>query len=244
MTNHPSGICNSITFLFKFLSNWETCRFLFKIYCLQIEIQSLLTIIKVQIELPFLLDFSFSSLNPVGRDWSTKLFHFSCILNFAESRPGPGPPNFAGVLSQIILCRQINPDFNQEELCSIDKDTNEISSLLDDLQEFMPMNENSQVEGYSYEEVFGRRSRRRRNSWCDFEAFCCISKSRRLSGVWFDVMEKIAIIGTEHILSPPNRDSYTAAAIITTIKHMYKHNLLFCYTPWHISTTHDILLNP
>lgn len=50
----------------------------------------------------------------------------------------------------------------------------EISSLLDDLQEFMPMNENSQVEGYTYEEVFGRRSRRRRrNSWCDFQSLCC-----------------------------------------------------------------------
>ncbi|OXA63206.1 uncharacterized protein LOC110863590 [Folsomia candida] len=93
---------------------------------------------------------------------------------YYDSRPGPAGPNFAAALSQIILCRQINPDFNQEELCSIDKDTGEISSLLDDLQEFMPMNENSQVEGYTYEEVFGRRSRRRRrNSWCDFQSLCC-----------------------------------------------------------------------
>lgn len=46
------------------------------------------------------------------------LFHV-CI----DSRPGPAGPNFAAALSQIILCRQINPDFNQEELCSIDKDT-------------------------------------------------------------------------------------------------------------------------
>jgi hypothetical protein len=45
------------------------------------------------------------------------------------------------VVSQILLCKQIRPDFNEEELCSIRKDSEEIGNLIAELQEFMPQSE-------------------------------------------------------------------------------------------------------
>ncbi|KAI4496010.1 hypothetical protein M0802_008225 [Mischocyttarus mexicanus] len=58
---------------------------------------------------------------------------------FLESRAGPS--NIGNVISQILLCKQITPDFNEEELCSIKKDSAEIGTLIADLQEFMPQSE-------------------------------------------------------------------------------------------------------
>lgn len=58
----------------------------------------------------------------------------------AENRAGPS--NFGNVISQILLCKQITPDFNQEELCSIAKDTQEITRIVNDIQEFLPQHEN------------------------------------------------------------------------------------------------------
>ncbi|XP_043281010.1 uncharacterized protein [Venturia canescens] len=52
-----------------------------------------------------------------------------------------GPSNIGNVISQILLCKQITPDFNEEELCSIKKDSAEISALIVELQEFMPQSE-------------------------------------------------------------------------------------------------------
>lgn len=42
------------------------------------------------------------------------------------------------MISQIVLCKQITPDFYEEELCSIQKDSEEIRGLINELQEFMP----------------------------------------------------------------------------------------------------------
>lgn len=61
------------------------------------------------------------------------------MRNFSENRAGPS--NLGNVISQILLCKQITPDFNQEELCSITKDSQEIARILQDLQEFMPQQE-------------------------------------------------------------------------------------------------------
>lgn len=47
------------------------------------------------------------------------------------------------VISQILLCKQITPDFNQEELCSIAKDSQEIAKILKEMQEYMPKQENN-----------------------------------------------------------------------------------------------------
>jgi hypothetical protein len=45
------------------------------------------------------------------------------------------------MFSQIILCKQLAPDFNAEELRSIRKDSEDIQRLIDDLSEFMPIEE-------------------------------------------------------------------------------------------------------
>lgn len=59
----------------------------------------------------------------------------------ADNRPGPS--NLGNVISQILLCKQITPDFKQEELCSITKDSQDIRKMVQDMQEFMPRQENS-----------------------------------------------------------------------------------------------------
>ncbi|XP_008554473.2 uncharacterized protein LOC103576166 [Microplitis demolitor] len=52
-----------------------------------------------------------------------------------------GPSNIGNVISSILLCKQITPNFNEEELCSTRKDSAEISALVAELQEFMPQSE-------------------------------------------------------------------------------------------------------
>ncbi|XP_034948597.1 uncharacterized protein [Chelonus insularis] len=52
-----------------------------------------------------------------------------------------GPSNIGNVISSILLCKPITPNFNEEELCSIRKDSSEISALVAELQEFMPQSE-------------------------------------------------------------------------------------------------------
>lgn len=62
------------------------------------------------------------------------------------SLPAPSrtaPSNLGNVISQFLLCKQINPDFQQEELCSIVKDSQELSELLEELQAYMPLTEAS-----------------------------------------------------------------------------------------------------
>nr|KAF7402040.1 hypothetical protein H0235_015376 [Vespula pensylvanica] len=61
------------------------------------------------------------------------------MSGYFESRAGPS--NIGNVISQILLCKQITPDFNEEELCSIKKDSEEIGALIAELQEFMPQSE-------------------------------------------------------------------------------------------------------
>lgn len=114
-----------------------------------------------------------------------RFFSFFLFAYFITTENRPGPSNLGQVLSQILLCRQINPDFNQEELCSIEKDTTEILALLDDMQEFMPK-ENSAGEkvvlaGEDMFSKWARRRRRKHTSRCEWDSLCCISKSRRLT---------------------------------------------------------------
>jgi len=59
----------------------------------------------------------------------------------AENRPGPS--NLGNVISQILLCKQITPDFRQEELYSITKDSQDVRRMVQDMQEFMPQQENN-----------------------------------------------------------------------------------------------------
>ncbi|ODM97868.1 hypothetical protein Ocin01_08814, partial [Orchesella cincta] len=115
----------------------------------------------------------------------TSYYACSFPLLFAAAENRPGPSNLGQVLSQILLCRQINPDFNQEELCSIEKDTEEIVALLDDMQEFMPKENSEKVVLTSGQEdmfsKWARRRRRKHTSRCEWDTLCCISKSRRLT---------------------------------------------------------------
>lgn len=65
-------------------------------------------------------------------------YWYFCI-NFVENRAGPS--NLGNVISQILLCKQFTPDFNEEELCSITKDSQDIAMLLSEMQEYMPQHE-------------------------------------------------------------------------------------------------------
>jgi hypothetical protein len=58
------------------------------------------------------------------------------INMYTENRAGPS--NIGNVISQILLCKQIQPDFNQEEVCSIAKDSQDLAKLIQDMQEFLP----------------------------------------------------------------------------------------------------------
>lgn len=64
---------------------------------------------------------------------------FSLFFSHTENRAGPS--NLGNVISQILLCKQITPDFNEEELCSITKDSQDIAMLLSEMQEYMPQHE-------------------------------------------------------------------------------------------------------
>jgi hypothetical protein len=67
------------------------------------------------------------------------------ILVLAENRPGPS--NMGNLISQLLLCKTITPDFNLEELASINKDSEEIKGLLADMQDYMPQQQDSTSQG-------------------------------------------------------------------------------------------------
>ena len=70
------------------------------------------------------------------------MFHHTFLFRIrfiSDNRAGPS--NLGNVISQILLCKQITPDFNAEELCSITKDSQDIAKLLSDMQEYIPNQE-------------------------------------------------------------------------------------------------------
>ncbi|XP_047000646.1 uncharacterized protein LOC124616385 [Schistocerca americana] len=73
-----------------------------------------------------------------------------------ENRPGPS--NLGNVISQILLCKTITPDFNQEELCSIAKDSQDVLRLLQDMQEYLPRQEAGTERNSALQEAEGSRS--------------------------------------------------------------------------------------
>lgn len=82
----------------------------------------------------FMFNLELKSIQVSSSEWTS----FVCI---SDNRAGPS--NLGNVISQILLCKQITPDFNQEELCSITKDSQEISRILKEMQEYMPQQENN-----------------------------------------------------------------------------------------------------
>lgn len=65
-------------------------------------------------------------------------FVFLSIIIMYHTENRAGPSNIGNVISQILLCKQIQPDFNQEEICSIAKDSQDLARLIQDMQEFLP----------------------------------------------------------------------------------------------------------
>ncbi|KAF4520747.1 hypothetical protein B566_EDAN007376 [Ephemera danica] len=98
----------------------------------------------------------------------------------------PGPSNLGNVISQILLCKTITPDFNQEELNSINKDSEDIRAMLEEMQEYMPQQQDTAAHGRQLglagDEVLSRWSKKRRRSslYRSMGSFCCLCKPNYL----------------------------------------------------------------
>ena len=55
----------------------------------------------------------------------------------SETRPN-APAGAVAMLSQIVLCHPVKPDFNAEEKVSIEKDTREMRHIIAEMAECMP----------------------------------------------------------------------------------------------------------
>ncbi|XP_003701500.1 decima [Megachile rotundata] len=80
-------------------------------------------------------------------------------MDMTEYETRTGPSNIGNVISQILLCKQITPNFYEEELCSIKKDSEEIRGLINELQEFMPQSDGD-IEKYTALQSAGTRGNR------------------------------------------------------------------------------------
>ncbi|XP_039453059.1 uncharacterized protein LOC120431988 [Culex pipiens pallens] len=103
------------------------------------------------------------------------------MSGYYENRAGPS--NLGNVISQILLCKQITPDFNQEELCSITKDSQVIAQILQDLQEFMPQQETYLERTIALTaEINGPwpAKRRRGSLYKNMGLLCCVSRPNYL----------------------------------------------------------------
>uniref|UniRef100_A0A1I8QCC6 Uncharacterized protein n=1 Tax=Stomoxys calcitrans TaxID=35570 RepID=A0A1I8QCC6_STOCA len=85
------------------------------------------------------------------------------------------PTNFGNVLGQLLLCKQINPDFRQEELCNIENSVNVIESLIAEVESYIPQPQGligDEGKSLSYlpckETAHVKRNR----------LFCCISRPK------------------------------------------------------------------
>ncbi len=58
------------------------------------------------------------------------------VMTFPETKPTPH--GLGSVLSQIVLCKSMKPDFNAEEKVSIEKDTREMREIIEEMAECMP----------------------------------------------------------------------------------------------------------
>ena len=59
-----------------------------------------------------------------------------CSVPFSETKPTPH--GLSSVLSQIVLCKSMKPDFNVEEKVSIEKDSREIRAIIAEMGECLP----------------------------------------------------------------------------------------------------------
>ncbi|CAH0776422.1 unnamed protein product [Bemisia tabaci] len=100
------------------------------------------------------------------------------MTGYFENRAGPS--NLGNVISQILLCKTIAPDFNQEEIHSIAKDTQELSRIVSEMQEFIPQQDSSIERAEALIAENGQqkdRKKKRRNSlYRNVGSFCCICR--------------------------------------------------------------------
>ncbi|XP_029031959.1 uncharacterized protein LOC114870905 [Osmia bicornis bicornis] len=80
-------------------------------------------------------------------------------MDMSEYESRNGPSKIGNVISQILLCKQITPNFYVEELCSIRKDSDEMRELIAELQEFMPQSDEN-IEKYQALHQSGNRGNR------------------------------------------------------------------------------------
>ncbi|XP_013107113.1 uncharacterized protein LOC106086850 [Stomoxys calcitrans] len=101
------------------------------------------------------------------------------MSGYYENRAGPS--NLGNVISQILLCKQITPDFNQEELCSITKDSQDIAMLLSEMQEFMPQHE-TYLERHTALDTNGPWTNKGRHNYIckNMSLLCCVSRPNYL----------------------------------------------------------------
>ncbi|XP_044572060.1 uncharacterized protein LOC6504082 isoform X2 [Drosophila ananassae] len=101
------------------------------------------------------------------------------MSGYYENRAGPS--NLGNVISQILLCKQITPDFNEEELCSITKDSQDIAVLLSEMQEYMPQHEAYLERNAALDTTGPWQAKRRQNYICkNMSLLCCVSRPNYL----------------------------------------------------------------
>ncbi|XP_065219762.1 regulator of G-protein signaling 7-binding protein-like [Planococcus citri] len=104
------------------------------------------------------------------------------MSGYFENRAGPS--NIGNVISQILLCKQIAPDFNQEEICSIAKDSQELTRIIQEIQEFLPQQDLNAEKGSALvlEEGASKwtRKKRRNSIYNNVGSFCCFCRPNYL----------------------------------------------------------------
>ncbi|XP_045117678.1 uncharacterized protein LOC123508208 isoform X1 [Portunus trituberculatus] len=101
------------------------------------------------------------------------------MTEYYENKPGPSGMGGLGIISQLLLCKTLQPDFQQEEICSIEKDSDEIMAILKEMQEYMPQEEtgtrNLALTGEDMFSIWSKK-RTRRSLYSNMSSLCCTCK--------------------------------------------------------------------
>ncbi|RZF36511.1 hypothetical protein LSTR_LSTR008846 [Laodelphax striatellus] len=115
---------------------------------------------------------------------ATTLMIIPASLNYSLQENRAGPSNIGNVISQILLCKTIAPDFNQEEICSIAKDSQELTRIVHEMQEFLPQQEINaeRPAALTGEDATNKWTKKRRRSsiYKNVGSFCCLCRPNYL----------------------------------------------------------------
>lgn len=102
------------------------------------------------------------------------------VFQLTENRAGPSSMGMGNVISQILMCKELKPglDFQNQELGSITKDSQEIAKLLSEVQEFLPHQEKNLETSNLLNEDKGPWPPKRRKGmlYKNMGLLCCISR--------------------------------------------------------------------